>query len=377
MPKSKILIVDDAELNRYMLTEILGDRYDFVYAENGLEAIDVLAGDEPIDLMLLDVNMPQMNGFEVLRIMDEKGWADEIPVIVISAEESADFIARAYRLGAKDYISRPFYAVVVQRRVENTLLVYSNQKRLIRLVESQVYEREKVNIAMINILSNAIETRNHELASHTINVQNITNVLLRRLVEKTDRYALTKGDISSISTLAALHDIGKIKVPDAIINKPGKLDANEWLIMQSHTVEGEQILATSDLDQDSKFVQTARAICRWHHEKYDGGGYPDGLIGEQIPIAAQVVSVADVYDALTSERCYKKAFTHEKAMEMIFGGECGAFNPLLLDCLKDVQGTLIRITKGGLHYDFQEDAAFVAGEILANNGLPHNLHSVR
>ena len=373
MPKSKILIVDDAELNRDMLTEMLGDQYDFLYACDGVEAVDMLAGEEAIDLMLLDVNMPRMNGFDVLHVMNERHWIDEIPVIIISAEDGSEFISKAYHLGVKDYISRPFQAVVVQRRVENTLLVYSNQKRLIHLVESQVYEREKTNTSMINILSNVIETRNHELGSHTLNVQIITNMLLRELVKKTDKYQLSKSDISLISTLAALHDIGKIKVPDAIINKPGKLDPDEWTIMKSHTVEGDLILSGSDLDQNSKFVRTARAICRWHHEKYDGGGYPDGLVGDDIPIAAQVVSMADVYDALTSERCYKKAYTHEKALEMILGGECGQFNPLLIDCFKEVAGSLKHILETGERYDFQEDAASVADEILATNGLPQEV----
>jgi response regulator RpfG family c-di-GMP phosphodiesterase len=373
MPKSKILIVDDAELNRDMLTVMLGDQYDFLYACDGMEAVDKLAGEDSIDLMLLDLNMPQMNGFDVLRVMNERHWIDEIPVIIISAEDGSEFITRAYQMGVKDYISRPFQAVVVQRRVENTLLVYSNQKRLIHLVESQVYEREKTNTSMINILSNVIETRNHELGSHTLNVQIITNMLLRELVKKTDRYQLSKSDISLISTLAALHDIGKIKVPDAIINKPGKLDPDEWAVMQSHTVEGDLLLSGSDLDQNSKFVRTARAICRWHHEKYDGGGYPDGLKGDDIPIAAQVVSMADVYDALTSDRCYKRAFSHERALEMILNGECGQFNPLLIECLKDVAGSLKHILETGERYDFQEDATEVADEILATNGLPQEV----
>ena len=225
--KSRILIADDAELNREMLTQMLGEQYDFVYACNGVEAVELLGSGESIDLVLLDVNMPEMDGFEVLRIMNERRWIEEFPVIIISAENGIDFITQAYQLGAVDYINRPFYAVVVQRRVENTLLMYSNQKRLIRLVGKQVYEREKVNNAMINIFSNIIEMRNHESGSHTLNVQTITDLLLHRLIELTDRYGLTKADVSLISSLSALHDIGKIKVPEYILNKAGKLTAED------------------------------------------------------------------------------------------------------------------------------------------------------
>ena len=369
MTKSRILVTDDSEINRVMLTEMLGKKYDFLYAGNGLEAIDLLEHEKDIALMLLDVNMPEMDGLDVLRVMNERQWIEDIPVIIISAEDGSEFISKAYSLGVTDYISRPFHTVVVQRRVENTLLIYAKQKQLVRLVEDQIYEREKTNTQMINILSNVIETRNHELGSHTLNVQIISNLLLKQLVRITDRYSLSNEDIAMISTLAAVHDIGKIKIPDMLLNKPGKLTDEEWVIMKSHTVEGDELLSKQALDQDSKFVRTARAICRWHHEKYDGGGYPDGLKGEQIPIAAQIVSMADVYEALTSDRCYKKAYTHEKALEMIYAGECGAFNPLLIKCLKAIAGTLKGILENGEKYDFQEDAASIADELLSSNGL--------
>ncbi len=369
MTKSRILVTDDSEINRVMLTEMLGKKYDFLYAGNGLEAIDLLEHEKDIALMLLDVNMPEMDGLDVLRVMNERQWIEDIPVIIISAEDGSEFISKAYSLGVTDYISRPFHTVVVQRRVENTLLIYAKQKQLVRLVEDQIYEREKTNTQMINILSNVIETRNHELGSHTLNVQIISNLLLKQLVRITDRYSLSNEDIAMISTLAAVHDIGKIKIPDMLLNKPGKLTDEEWVIMKSHTVEGDELLSNQALDQDSKFVRTARAICRWHHEKYDGGGYPDGLKGEQIPIAAQIVSMADVYEALTSDRCYKKAYTHEKALEMIYAGECGAFNPLLIKCLKAIAGTLKGILENGEKYDFQEDAASIADELLSSNGL--------
>lgn len=370
--KKRILIADDVELNREMLSEILGSEYDFAYACNGVEAIEILGKGEPVDLILLDLNMPEMNGIEVLRVMNERHWIEEYPVIIISAEDSADFITLAYQLGVADYISRPFRSVVVQRRVENTMIVYANQKRLVRLLENEIDEREKTNNAMINIFSNVIELRNHESGSHTLNVQSITNLLLHRLTEMTDRYGLSKTDISMISSLSALHDIGKIKIPEEILNKPGKLTPEEWALMKTHTTEGDNLLSSAELDQNSAFVRTARVICRWHHEKYDGNGYPDGLKGDDIPIAAQVVSLADAYDALTSVRCYKGAFSHEKALDMLINGECGVYNPLLLRCLKDVSASLKELAQSGRRYDYKDAAINVANEVLAKNELPQD-----
>jgi response regulator RpfG family c-di-GMP phosphodiesterase len=374
MKRSKILIADDAQINRDMLTVMLGDKYDFVYACDGVEVIEMLDAGENADLMLLDLNMPNMGGFDVLHTMNVRKWINDIPVMIISAEDNPELIAKAFSLGVVDYISRPFYTVIVQRRVENTLLMYSKQKQLVHMVENQVYEREKISNSMINIFSDIIETRNHESGSHTLNVQAITSMLLTELSQRTDKYRLTKSDISLITTLSALHDIGKIKVPENILNKPGKLTADEWEIMKAHTVEGDKILASTELDQNSNFIKTARSICRWHHEKYDGKGYPDGLVGDEIPIAAQVVSLADVYDALTSERCYKKAFSHEKAVEMISSGECGAFNPLLIEAFNAVSDSLESLKESGNHYDFSANAALVADEALKANNLPYESH---
>ena len=372
MKKSRILIADDTEMNRDLLCEILGEQYDYVCASNGAEVVEILGRGDMLDLILLDLNMPEMDGFEVLRIMNERHWIDEFPVIIISAEDSSEYITKAYLLGAADYISRPFRAVVVQRRVENTLLVYANQKRLIRLLGDEIGEREKINNAMINIFSNVIELRNHESGSHTLNVQSITSLLLHRLVELTDRYGLNKSDIAMISSLSALHDIGKIKIPEEILNKPGKLTGEEWALMKTHTTEGDELLSSAALDQNSKFIRTARSICRWHHEKYDGNGYPDGLSGDAIPIAAQVVSLADAYDALTSERCYKSAFSHEKAMDMLLRGECGVFNPFLLRCLTDVSSSLKGLAHSGGHYDYHDAAINITNEMLARNDLPQD-----
>lgn len=332
--KETILIVDDSALNRMVLIEILGkENYTFLEAENGQQAVELLDCHPEVDLLLLDITMPEIDGFGVLEIMNQYHWIEETPVIMISAEDAYSFIERAYDLGASDYITRPFDARVVCRRVSNTLMLYAKQKRLVQMVAEQVYEKEKVSNTMISILSHIVEFRNNESGLHVVHIRTITELLLRRLRKKTDRYPLTEADISLISTASALHDIGKINIPEQILNKPGRLTKEEFEIVKTHSAVGEHMLRQIPFNQNEPLVKIAREICRWHHERWDGRGYPDGLKGDEIPISAQVVSLADVYDALTSERCYKAAFDHETALNMIVNGECGAFNPLLLECL--------------------------------------------
>ena len=336
--KQRILIVDDSEMNRMLLADMLGDGYEILEAENGLEAVEYLKKlTTDIDLLLLDITMPLMDGFEVLAVMNQYHMISDIPVIMISAERAFSYVERAYEMGVTDYISRPFNALVVQKRVENTLMLYAKQKRLVHMVADQIYEKEKNNDMMVNILSHIVEFRNGESGLHILHIHMMTEILLRQLCSKTDHYSLTREDIVRISTASALHDVGKISVPDSILNKPGRLTEEEFQVMKSHSVIGAQMLSKLPVYKDEPFIQTACEICRWHHERYDGKGYPDGLKGDEIPIAAQIVSLADVYDALTSERCYKKAFSHEKAMEMILNGACGAINPLLLECLVEVE----------------------------------------
>lgn len=340
--KQKILIVDDSEMNRAILTGILDDGYDFLEAENGLQALDVLRAHRDISLVLLDIVMPELDGFGVLSVMGEQHWIDQTPVIMISAESDSMLVERAYQLGATDYISRPFDKSVVRRRVMNTLMLYGKQKHLMRMITEQVYRREKSNRLMTGILSHIVEFRNAESGPHVQHIQTVSELLLRQLARKTDRYTLTEDDIALISTASALHDIGKISIPDSILNKPGKLTAEEFEVVKTHAAVGASILQNLPMTQDEPLIQVAYQICRWHHERYDGHGYPDGLVGDQIPITAQVVSLADVYDALTGERCYKKAYPHETAVRMIQNGECGVFNPLLIECLLDIQDQLQR-----------------------------------
>ena len=380
-PKQKILIVDDSEINRALLKEILGDSYEYLETENGVRAMEILRGRADISLVLLDLIMPEMDGFDVLRVMRCYSWLEEIPVIVISAAEDTASIERAYDLGVADYIRRPFERVMVMRRVQNVLMLYAKQKRLTRLVTDQVYEKEHNSVLMISILSHVVEFRNSESGQHVLHIRTLTDLLLHQLARKTDRYQLDESDISLISMASALHDIGKIMIPDEILNKPGRLTEEEYAVIKTHTTEGAKIL--KDLSSgigraDEPLLQVAHAICRWHHERWDGGGYPDKLCGDEIPIAAQVVALADVYDALTSERCYKPAYSHEQAIDMILNGECGAFNPLLLECLQESSELLAaELQRTEFDRGFRHETHCLSEEILHREALPREDRSQR
>lgn len=341
--KQKILIADDSEMNRELLAAILEEEYDIIQVNDGVQAVDCLQRQaEEISLLLLDIVMPHMDGFEVLSYMNKEHWIDAIPVVIISSENSPIYIKRGYDLGATDFIGKPFDANMVLRRSANAILLGAKQRRMTSIVSNQIYEREKSSKLMINILSHIVEFRNGESGLHVLHIQTITEMLLRQLVQKENNiYALSKEQIRMITTASALHDIGKISIPDEILNKPGRLTAEEFAVIKGHSMAGANMLSELPLDQkEEPLVKTAYEICRWHHERYDGGGYPDGLKGEEIPVSAQVVALADVYDALTSERCYKDAYSHEKAIEMILAGQCGAFNPLMLECLLDISSSL-------------------------------------
>ena len=339
--KQQILIVDDSEINREILKEILKEDYRILEAANGEECLEQLERyGTGISLVLLDIVMPEMDGFEVLAAMNQNHWIEDIPVIMISSEDSDSYIRRAYEMGVSDYISCPFDAKIVYQRVLNMIKLYAKQRRLIRLVTRQIYEKERNNRMLIGILSQIVEFRNGESGLHVIHINLITQLLLEQLVKKTGKYQLSWEDRLLIATASALHDIGKIGIDEKILNKPGKLTKEEFEIMKTHTLIGAQMLDNLDMYRNEKLLKLAHEICRWHHERYDGKGYPDGLVGEEIPISAQVVSLADVYDALVSERVYKKAFSHEKALEMIQNGECGTFNPLLLQCMTEAQDKL-------------------------------------
>ena len=361
--KQQILIVDDSEMNREILTEMLQDDFRILEAENGEEALKMLKQyGTGISLMLLDIVMPVMNGFEVLAAMAREHWMDDIPVIMISSEGSEDYIRRAYEMGIADYIRRPFDAKIVYQRVFNTIKLYAKQRRLISLVADQIYEKEKNNRMMVGILSQIVEFRNGESGPHVLHIQTLTRLLLERLVQKTGQYGLSWSEQYMISMASALHDIGKIGIDEKILNKPGKLTKEEFDIMKTHTLIGATMLENLKMYHGEILLEVAYQICRWHHERYDGKGYPDGLVGEEIPISAQVVSLADAYDALISDRVYKKAYSHEQAVKMILNGECGAFNPVLLECLTDIQDHLKEVVDSDFVDNFDaEDNIELAG----------------
>lgn len=367
----KILIVDDSELNREILTDMLAGEYEIFESGNGSEAIVVLQErNTEISLVLLDMVMPVMDGLEVLEIMNKNGWLSDIPVIMISSEDSAEVIHKAYELGVTEFIRRPFDSLIVQKRCKNITALYAKQRKLAGIVADQYYEKEKNSRIMIEILAHTVEFRNGECGMHVINVQSYTEILLRELIRITDQYNLNEADISLISTVSALHDIGKISIPDEILNKPGRLTDEEFAIMKSHSAVGSQMLSDLPFYRDEPIVKLAYSIARWHHERWDGRGYPDGLKGDDIPIAAQAVSLADVYDALTAERCYKKPFSHETAIEMISKGECGQFNPLLLTCMLNRAEEMRLVKEGnGANIRGEDEIKEFAHELLKNDAM--------
>ena len=374
--RQNILIVDDSKFNRDILKEILGEKYNYLEAENGNQAIQMIGENIGIDLMLLDINMPQMNGFEVLKIMKRSQCIEETPVIMISSEESVDTMPEAYEMGITDYITRPFDSVIVKKRVQNTLSLYANQNNLVNVVVDQIYEKEENNNIMIRILSSILRSRNSESREHILHIKTATEMMLRQLIKITDVYHLTEADIALITTASSLHDIGKIYIPEEILNKPGRLTDEEFKIMKTHSELGADIIQDMHLPQEKPLVHTAWEICRWHHERWDGKGYPDGLKGEEILISAQVVSIADVYDALTSERCYKKAFDHDTAIKMILDGQCGQFNPILLKCLKELSPRFFKMFSNETDDSIQYyEAQRLSNEILSEKSLPRKNYS--
>jgi len=376
--KFKILIVDDAPINRMLLSDMLSSSYEIVEAENGAQAVSLLERSaQEFALVLLDIVMPELDGFGVLAYMHKNHWIDDLPVIIISSETDPSVIRRAFQFGVSDFLGRPFDTEIVQQRVNNTILLYAKQRRLEDIVAQQIYEKEKDKNLMVAILSHIVEFRNSESGSHVTNISTITELLLKKLREKTSRYHLSPERISLLCNAAALHDIGKISIPGEILNKPGKLTSEEFAVMKTHAAVGADMLAGLPIYSDEPLVKEAYSICRWHHERYDGKGYPDGLAGEEIPIGAQVVALADVYDALTNERCYKEAYSHQTAMEMIIEGECGTFNPVLLECLYELREQLPRELASTSLSDSATYRDAVRAEINRTDPLSTSAHQFR
>lgn len=341
--RQSVLIVDDSELNRKMLGQMLGSRFDIAEAASGEACLQLLEQNATgISIVLLDIHMPGIDGFTVLEEMNQKNLLEQIPVIMISSEDTVDAVRRAFDLGASDYISRPFDAKVVYQRIINTIQLYAKQRRLSAMAADLAFEKERASRMMIGILSQVVEKRNGESRDHVQRVAQLTSMLLAGLAQKTDRYPLTREMRRTIATAAALHDIGKMEICEDLLHKEGPLTEAERRTLQSHTLLGAQMLEEQPECRDDAFARTAYNICRWHHERYDGGGYPDGLQGEQIPIEAQVVGLVDVYERLVSRPVDGHARTHSEVVQMICTGVCGAFNPLLLDCLQDMEAEIAR-----------------------------------
>ena len=351
--KFRILIVDDAELNRNILKEMLADEYEIDEAKSGEEAVEKLSGHvHKYDMMLLNMVLPKMDGVDVLAYLQKHHWLEYLPVIVISSGNSEEMIHRAYDYGATDYVRLPFDAKIVRRRVGSTLALYAKQRRMEAMIAQKISENQNTSDMMTAVLSHIVEFRNGESGPHVMNIKTITGILLQELIRQGAYSELREADIPLICSAAALHDIGKISIPDEIINKPGRFTPEEYAVMKRHSAAGEEILRSMPIHQDEPLIRIASDICRWHHERYDGSGYPDGLVGEQIPIWTQVVSLADVYDAMTADRCYRKGYPHEEAMNKILAGECGAFSKELLQCMQNVEGKLREISQ---HANYDEE----------------------
>jgi putative two-component system response regulator len=337
----KLLVVDDVDINRMILGELFADKYEVLEAANGVEALDIINKDsQELSIVLLDLLMPVMDGFGVLKDMNRSGLIKSIPVILITSEDDDMMALESYGLGVSDVMHKPFNASIVTQRVENVIELYAYKNHLEeKLVEqkNELIEQEgrikQMNFSLIDTLSATVEFRNVESGKHIKRTRLLLKLILQNMREQ---YPFTDEQLELISSAAALHDVGKIAIPDSVLLKPGKLTKEEFDIMKTHTIKGSEILQTLDLLQDKEYYQYCYDICRFHHERWDGKGYPDGLVGDEIPIWAQAAALVDVYDALTSKRVYKDAYSHEQAVEMIINGECGCFNPLILDTLKRI-----------------------------------------
>lgn len=346
--RSTVLVVDDNELNRELLIDMLDEDCNVLEACNGIEALRLVEEDPGrLNAMLLDLVMPEMDGNAVLETMRARGLTDRFPILIITGENSVEIEARCLQLGASDFIHKPFRPELVRHRLNNAMALFTYKNNLEEQVARQTQQLRqqadelraqnakltKINADTIELLSNVVEARSLESGTHVKRVKKFTRCLAKQVMARFPEYGLTPELLERIEIASSMHDIGKISVPDAILLKPGKLTPEEFAEMKRHTVYGVKVLEDSRHLWSTDYYQMSVNICRHHHEKWDGRGYPDGLAGDDIPIEAQIVAVADCYDALTTERVYKKAFTPDEAFRMITGGECGAMNPKLLECL--------------------------------------------
>lgn len=340
--KKTILIVDDVEINRAVLAEIFKDNYNIVEACDGAQAIEILNGNIDIFAVLLDLIMPEINGLGVLKEMNKNGKIKRIPVFLITTADSKEMLLEGYDLGAVDVIQKPFMARFLKCRINNVIELYGHRNELEHIVAEQIKRLNNINQSMIETLATVIEFRDCESGEHVKRISSLTHILMSEVSRLYPEYYLPQNEIDKISSSAVLHDVGKISIPDSVLNKPGRLTEEEFEMMKQHTVKGCEILQNIPDIMDKGIYNYSYDICRHHHERWDGRGYPDGLSGDDISIWAQVVSVVDVYDALTSERVYKKAFSHDKAVDMIYHNECGVFNPKILKAFENIVGQIAK-----------------------------------
>ena len=348
----KVLVVDDVEINRDILEEILEDTYTVIKAENGVEALACVEENaDDLALILLDLVMPEMDGFGVLAELQHRGHLNRIPVIVITGSDSLESAQRCYDFGVADFIRKPFDEAIVRRRAGNIADLYSYKNNLEDKVseqtrtlqqqneqlQRQAEELQETNNNIINIMSIIVKARSLESGEHIERVKAYTEIMARQMMQDYPEYHMTDDSVDVMVAASTLHDIGKVAIPDSILLKPGRLTDEEFGIMKTHTTQGALILDNIGSQWNEDYTRMSYDICRFHHERYDGRGYPDGLVGDEIPISAQIVSIADVYDALINERVYKGAFSKETAFNMMMNGECGTFSPKLLDTLKKVR----------------------------------------
>lgn len=359
MAKQQILIVDDEEINRSILRGLFEDDYEVLEAENGREAIDQLDNNTNIVLILLDVVMPVMSGFRVLEYMKEQEVLMKIPVILITGETILDSDDLAYSYGVADVMHKPFYPHIVRRRAKNIIELYQNKHYMeerLKEQEQEIRAQEKKlrenNEFMIDALSSVVEFRNLESGEHVRRVKYFTRIMLKYLMKYFPKYNLTAEQIDEIARASAVHDIGKIGIPDSILLKPGRLTPEEFEIMKTHTTIGCDVLGKFCKNQDEEFYRYCYEICRYHHERWDGNGYPDHLVGDEIPISAHIVAIADVYDALVSQRVYKAAYANNIAYDMILNGECGQFSPDVIECFKLAKEDFFNIVEAIKMFDF-------------------------
>lgn len=348
--RDKILIVDDTEINREMLSVTLEDSYKIIEADNGSKAMEIIdESKDEILAILLDLVMPKMSGYDVLKHAKAVGVMDKIPVLVISSESTYETERECLKLGVSDFIRKPFDNFIVKKRVENIVDLFTYRNNLEKkvsmqtknlehkntILEKQAREIRENNEKIIDVLGTVVEYRNLESGEHIKRVKGFTRIIAMKAAEKYPEYNLTPQLIDVIVAASSLHDVGKIAIRDSVLLKPGKLTHDEYEYIQSHTIKGCDILEQIDGAWDKEYAQISWDICRYHHERYDGKGYPEGLVGENIPLAAQLVSIADVYDALVSKRVYKDVIEKNKAYHMILMGECGVFSPKLMQCFRE------------------------------------------